>query len=481
MLGPFIYFAGSPQDCEGKANGAKLADGAVLEAAVELGQSLVIRQDMSSAAQSSLGISSWSELDKAKLQEVGCQSVYATSDFVSRDEWAVPSNSQIRDLVLKGFESRGHALPYWQWPHWVHLLANTVNVDYAAIDQVIQGVGQVDHAPPGVRVNAAGRPIHSDGKFMSYAEARQRGWGQETSASSSPWNQGYSQAQIKQAYSGGSRSTGGSSGHTRGSPHGAQCSTTSQQTNPWNEHQKSMGGQGYSRAQIKQAYSGGSRSTGGSSGHARGSPHGAQCSTTSQQTNPWNEHQKSMGGQGYSRAQIKQAYSGGARSTGGSSGHTRGSPHGAQCSTTSQQTNPWNEHQKGMGGQGYSRAQIKQAYSGGSCNTRDSSHNASSHPSALQQRKSTGGQSSLSGTLGATIRQANPWNEHQKSMGGQGYSRADILAAYRRPTSAPSSSAGFGRRGGGSSGGLGWNAFRTSVAGQGLSRAEMSAAYSAQE
>ncbi|CAJ1384959.1 unnamed protein product [Effrenium voratum] len=382
---------------------------------------------MSSAAQSSLGISSWSELDKAKLQEVGCQSVYATSDFVSRDEWAVPSNSQIRDLVLKGFESRGHALPYWQWPHWVHLLANTVNVDYAAIDQVIQGVGQVDHAPPGVRVNAAGRPIHSDGKFMSYAEARQRGWGQETSASSSPWNQGYS------------------------------------------------------RAQIKQAYSGGSRSTGGSSGHARGSPHGAQCSTTSQQTNPWNEHQKSMGGQGYSRAQIKQAYSGGARSTGGSSGHTRGSPHGAQCSTTSQQTNPWNEHQKGMGGQGYSRAQIKQAYSGGSCNTRDSSHNASSHPSALQQRKSTGGQSSLSGTLGATIRQANPWNEHQKSMGGQGYSRADILAAYRRPTSAPSSSAGFGRRGGGSSGGLGWNAFRTSVAGQGLSRAEMSAAYSAQE
>ncbi|CAJ1384961.1 unnamed protein product [Effrenium voratum] len=427
MLGPFIYFAGSPQDCEGKANGAKLADGAVLEAAVELGQSLVIRQDMSSAAQSSLGISSWSELDKAKLQEVGCQSVYATSDFVSRDEWAVPSNSQIRDLVLKGFESRGHALPYWQWPHWVHLLANTVNVDYAAIDQVIQGVGQVDHAPPGVRVNAAGRPIHSDGKFMSYAEARQRGWGQETSASSSPWNQGYS------------------------------------------------------RAQIKQAYSGGSRSTGGSSGHARGSPHGAQCSTTSQQTNPWNEHQKSMGGQGYSRAQIKQAYSGGARSTGGSSGHTRGSPHGAQCSTTSQQTNPWNEHQKGMGGQGYSRAQIKQAYSGGSCNTRDSSHNASSHPSALQQRKSTGGQSSLSGTLGATIRQANPWNEHQKSMGGQGYSRADILAAYRRPTSAPSSSAGFGRRGGGSSGGLGWNAFRTSVAGQGLSRAEMSAAYSAQE
>ncbi|CAJ1371792.1 unnamed protein product [Effrenium voratum] len=190
MMGPFIYFAGSPEDCDGKANGARLVDGAVLQATVDLGQSLVIRQDMSSAAQSSLGISRWSELDRAKLQQVGCQSVYATSDFVSRDEWAVVSNSQIRDLVLKGFESRGRPLPYWQWPRWVHSLANAVNVDYIAIDRVTEGAaGRTDPAPPGVRVNSAGRPVHSDGRFMSYSEARQLGWGQAPPPSPNPWNE----------------------------------------------------------------------------------------------------------------------------------------------------------------------------------------------------------------------------------------------------------------------------------------------------
>ena len=74
-LGPFIYFAGSPEDCEGKANGANLADGAVLQATVELGYSLVVRQAMSSAAQGCLGIQSWSQLDQAKLREAGCNCI----------------------------------------------------------------------------------------------------------------------------------------------------------------------------------------------------------------------------------------------------------------------------------------------------------------------------------------------------------------------------------------------------------------------
>ncbi|CAJ1371791.1 unnamed protein product [Effrenium voratum] len=290
MMGPFIYFAGSPEDCDGKANGARLVDGAVLQATVDLGQSLVIRQDMSSAAQSSLGISRWSELDRAKLQQVGCQSVYATSDFVSRDEWAVVSNSQIRDLVLKGFESRGRPLPYWQWPRWVHSLANAVNVDYIAIDRVTEGAaGRTDPAPPGVRVNSAGRPVHSDGRFMSYSEARQLGWGQAPPPSPNPWNehqkrmggQGYSQAQIRQAY------TFGSSQGSLGS--------IARQTNPWNEHQKRMGGQGYSQADILAAYRPTSASSLGGGGGSSGGL-------------GWNKFRTSMAGQGLSRSEMSAAY-----------------------------------------------------------------------------------------------------------------------------------------------------------------------------
>ena len=222
----------------------------------------------------------------------------------------------------------------------VHSLASAsvVTVDYAAIDRVTEGLAmQPEQVPAGrVKVNAAGRPIHSDGKFMSYAEARKNGWGQVSPA-----------------------------------------------VNPWNQHQKNMGGQGHSRTEIRKVYS---------SSHA---------ATKGAKAGP--EHKK----------------------------------------------NAWNEHQKSMGGQGCSRAEIRQAYTPGPSLSR------APHASVAPK--------------------LNAWNVHQMSMGGQGYSRAEIRAAYN---STPSfASAG----GSSSSGGLGWNAFQSSMAGQGLSKAEMSAAYWAQK
>lgn len=48
---------------------------------MELGYSLVVRQAMSSAAQGCLGIQSWSELDRAKLQEAGDRSEKTWGDM----------------------------------------------------------------------------------------------------------------------------------------------------------------------------------------------------------------------------------------------------------------------------------------------------------------------------------------------------------------------------------------------------------------
>ncbi|CAJ1397912.1 unnamed protein product [Effrenium voratum] len=186
-LGPFIYFAGSPEDCEGKANGVRSGkDGAVLQATVDLGHALVVGQRPSASAAAFLGISDWAELDKVKLMKAGCQSVYGKAPLVTRDEWAVPSNSQITNLTLKGYKQQGQQLPFWQWPEWVHMLADTVQVDHLAIDRLSDLARQIGGPPCpdcpdyGVRVNSAGRPIHRDGKFMSYAEARKRGWGGPT-------------------------------------------------------------------------------------------------------------------------------------------------------------------------------------------------------------------------------------------------------------------------------------------------------------
>ena len=365
--------------------------------------------------------------------QAGCQSVYGAAPFVSRDEWAVPSNSQISNLTLKGYAESGQELPFWCWPAWVHALGGVVQVDMAAIDRVSASAaataGRTSAETYGVRVNSAGRPIHDDGRFMSYAEARSQGWG--GTAAQNPWNrhqqslcgQGLSRQQVSDRYR---DST--STNHPG--------SSSDRRSNTWNEHQRSMGGQGYTRQEIRAAYSD-AQPSGSSSNRRRGS--------TQPGPNAWNDHQRAMGGRGHSRSQIQAAYS-------------------ARTSRPSTSGNAWNAHQRSMGGQGFTRAQIHQAYNPGSVGI----------PTSAPTR-STG------------ARATNAWNEYQRAMGGQGLSRAQMVSGYHASRS-PSmlgmgggGSLGGSLGGGGGGGGLNWNAFRSSVAGQGMSRAEMSAAYHAQK
>ncbi len=86
---------------------------------------------------------------------------------------------------------------------------------------------------------------------------------------------------------------------------------------------------------------------------------------------------------------------------------------------------------------------------------------------------------------GLPPRHANPWNAFQAANAGHGYSSAQMSSLYHsQQSSAPPSyaSLGGGSSGGGSgSGPLSWNAYQRSVGGQGLSRAEISAGYHAQK
>lgn len=160
MFGPFIYFANSPADCERKAH----AQGAVLKATVDLGLSLVC----STSAEPNLTLE--------ELWAYGCQSVMGTTPIVSKDEYAVPLPAQVRKISLCGYGQQ----PWWEWPGWVHLLGEAVGVDDEAVEADASLHGSSDrtaaHKTGGVRVNSAGRPIHKDGRFMSYAVARAHGW-----------------------------------------------------------------------------------------------------------------------------------------------------------------------------------------------------------------------------------------------------------------------------------------------------------------
>ena len=190
LIGPFVYFANTPEDCVGKAQAARsLDEGALLTAQVDLGYSLVVSTASPSlAVQTFLGIATWSHLTAAKLEKVGCQSVYAKAPgIINRDEWAVPIGRapQVTVIRLSAYHKKSStastalvAVPFWQWPAWVNNLANAVQVDDAAIEAVSpsMAISQPTGELYGVKTNSAGRPVHSDGKFMSYAEARRRGW-----------------------------------------------------------------------------------------------------------------------------------------------------------------------------------------------------------------------------------------------------------------------------------------------------------------
>jgi hypothetical protein len=190
LIGPFVYFANTPEDCVGKAQAVRsLDEGALLTAQVDLGYSLVVTAPPSPAVQSFLGITTWNDLTTAKLEKAGCQSVYAKAPgIINRDEFAVPIGGapQVTAIRLSGYHKKSSptssalvAVPFWQWPAWVHNLANAVQIDDAAVEAVSPStpISQPMGESYGVKINSAGRPVHSDGKFMSYAEARRRGWG----------------------------------------------------------------------------------------------------------------------------------------------------------------------------------------------------------------------------------------------------------------------------------------------------------------
>ena len=198
-IGPFISFANTPTDCVGKATAvSNLEEGALLTAQVDLGYSLVVSSGSpSSSVRRFLDVTSWSDLTPTKLLKAGCQSVYAKAGpggLFSRDEWAVPLSSQISGIQLSAYHKKATpaagqpvqlvAVPFWQWPGWVNNLAtaDNVGVDHMEIDSASPPSAATASKPTGqqmygVRVNAAGRPVHSDGKFMSFKEAMRRGWG----------------------------------------------------------------------------------------------------------------------------------------------------------------------------------------------------------------------------------------------------------------------------------------------------------------
>ena len=337
------------------------------------------------------------------VRQAGCQSVYAAArGLVSRDEWAVPRNSQISSLTLKGYAESGRELPYWCWPDWVHALGGVVRVDMAAVDRVSAAAASMAAGPSaqtyGVRVNAAGRPIHDDGRFMSYAEARSRGWG--GTAAQNPWNkhqqslggQGHSRQQLSDGYRGSTSTSQPSSSSTR-------------RSNAWNEHQRSMGGRGYTREEMRATYNGGSR-RGQPSQAAPARPSTAPTSSasstrgTGRAPNPWNEHQRAMGGLGLSRSQMQSSY------------RTSHSP--SMGGSTGRAPNPWNEHQRAMGGLGLSRAQMQASY------------HASHSPSMGMMGLGGGGMSLGGGGGGGGL----SWNAFRSSVAGQGMSRSEMSSAY---------------------------------------------------
>ena len=180
MLGPGIYFAKTAADCEKKAH----QHGVVLVATVEVGRSLVSRK-------ASYGQQLRKPLPEMRefLRTNGCDSVYCT-ELSTGDEYNVPYDAKVTNIKVAGYYGRASTassaaapavLPFWQWPQWVTTLAHNIGVDHDSLDRISeQAVHTGDKMEVekvgGVRINAAGRPIHSDGRFMSYETAKKRGW-----------------------------------------------------------------------------------------------------------------------------------------------------------------------------------------------------------------------------------------------------------------------------------------------------------------
>jgi len=387
-FGEFIYFAGSPKDCEGKAQGtASLATGALLRATVSLGTSLLLSDKQPGAAvQQCLGISSWKDLTEKSLDQAACQSVYVTQPAVSRDEWAVPRARQVRNLRLVGYSDqaqRGGAasagLPFWMWPKWVHELAAATGVDEVEVDRVAQAQLQDSgsSAPSGtqfgVRVNSAGRPIHENGRFMSYAEATSRGWGGLPKASTPPTTTGPAAPQGRHQGSDGGRRPADSKGPAAPS----QARRSQSQGRP---------SHGPSGAQKPRA----PRQPGSSSS--------SNFTPPSRATNPWNAFTQKHAGQGLSRSDMSALHA-----------RSKSVPGVGPRSSGTRAANPWNVFTHQHAGQGLSRGDMSALY-----------HSTRSAPST--GHLSPGPSSGSSGGLG--------WNAFQHSVQGQGFSKAEISSMY---------------------------------------------------
>jgi hypothetical protein len=406
MFGPFIYFAGSPQDCVGKSRTAQtLADGVLLKADVALGTALVCGDAPPPAVQAFLQISRWSDLTENKLQKANCQSVQGTQPIVSRDEYAVPSTRQVSRIRVSGYKDpQSQMKPWWLWPQWVHDLALVTGVDDNDIEFTAQNFNSSNFAPQststvnGVRVNSAGRPIHDNGRFMSYAEARNKGWSgpnRITEHGNSNRN-----STVNSDNHAGHRKSSQTSGNSNNSGHRANSkrhgssnrspvqlsqshSGITRKPNAWNDFQHQMGGQGLSRHDMRSAYATQRASQGGQNS--------SSSSDAARRPNAWNDFQHQMGGQGLSRHDMRSAYATQRASQGI---HSISSSSGA-----GRRPNAWNDFQHQMGGQGLSRHDMRSAYASGA---------------------SSGGGGG--GGLG--------WNAFQASVGGQGYKKAEISAMY---------------------------------------------------
>lgn len=327
-----------------------------------------------------LNISTWNDLDADCLAKAGCQSVLGTQPAVSRDEYAVPETNRIRGIKVVGYQqgraSAGGApqiQPWWNWPQWVHHLAAATDVDDFEIDRVAQlhsssaaaSSASAADSRFGVRVNSAGRPIHDNGRFMSYSEARTNGWGgmpdsppplpRPSTAQSGRGDGGHSNGRGHGNGRGGAASSGSgyqkpssSHGHhDRSSGHGGSSGPAHPRApNAWNEFQHAHVHQGLSSSQLSALY----RSSVG-----RGSPLASASSSSGQPRNPWNSHQQACSGLGMSRAQIHSSYtpSGG----GGGGGMFGSSGAGGGSSGLG-----WNAYQASVGGQGLSKADISAGY-----------------------------------------------------------------------------------------------------------------------
>jgi hypothetical protein len=181
--------------------------------------------------------------------------------------------------------------------------------------------------------------------------------------------------------------------------------------NSWNAHQSAMGGQGYSRAEIRSGYSSYSQPA-PTSGTASG--------------NSWNAHQASMAGKGYTKEEIHSSYV--------SNGTSSSIPVSLPTPMN------WNEFRTSVKDKGLSGEEISKQF------TAYKSSNRSSGVQVLN------------------------WNEFRTSVKDKGLSREEISKQF---TASKSSNSSSGVQV------LNWNEFRTSVKDKGLSGPELSEQYAA--